>query len=82
MSYRSIYSGPEIDQILASIKNKIDVSGSYTVATLPTSPTAGTIAYATNGRKVGELVGAGTGVLVYYSNGAWRTFSADAAVQA
>lgn len=80
MSYRSIFSGPEIDLILASIKNKLDSSGSYTVANLPVAPTVGSIAYATNGRKVGEGAGSGTGVLVYYSNGAWRAASTDLAV--
>jgi hypothetical protein len=39
-------------------------------------------AYATNGRKVGEGAGAGTGVPVYYSNGSWRVYSTDAAVAA
>lgn len=56
--------------------------GRYTVATLPATPTNNPLAYATNGRKVGEGSGAGTGVPVYYSNGAWRVFSTDAAVQA
>jgi hypothetical protein len=84
MSYRSIYTGQEVDQILSSIKNMVASSGTYTVANLPTNPapTAGTFAYASNGRKVGELSGAGTGVPVYYSNGVWRVFSTDAAVQA
>lgn len=82
MSYRSIYSGQQIDQILASIKNKLDNSGTYTVATLPASSTEGTFAFVSNGRKLGELAGAGTGVPVYFSNGAWRVFSTDAAVSA
>jgi hypothetical protein len=38
--------------------------------------------YATNGRKVGEGGGAGTGVPIYWSQSAWRVFSTDAAVQA
>lgn len=56
----------------------------YTVAALPVAPQAieGMQAYATNGRKVGEGVGAGTGVPVYYSALAWRVFSTDAAVVA
>lgn len=60
------------------------ISGSYTVSGLPVNPvpTNGTIAYATNGRKVGEIAGSGTGVPVYYSNNAWRVFSTDAPVQA
>lgn len=80
MSYRSIYSGQEIDLILSSIKNKLDKSGSYTVANLPTGVEEGTIAFATNGRKVGQGAGAGTGVPVYYSAGNWRVFSTDAPV--
>lgn len=42
----------------------------------------GQVAYATNGRKIGEGVGAGTGVPVYFSGGAWRVYSIDAPVQA
>ena len=61
--------------------------GNFTVAalpgvspTLPNGPPAGSFAYATNGRKVGESAGNGTGVPVYYSNGAWRVYSTDAPV--
>jgi hypothetical protein len=54
--------------------------GNFIVAALPTTPITGQLAYATNGRKVGEGAGAGTGVPVYYSNGAWRVYSTDAAV--
>jgi hypothetical protein len=82
MSYRSIYSGQQIDLILASIKNKLDNSGTYTVLGLPASATEGTFAFASNGRKSGETAGNGTGVPVYFSNGAWRVFSTDAAVMA
>lgn len=56
-------------------------TGSFTVAGLPAGVN-GRIAYASNGRKVGELAGAGTGVVVYYSGAAWRVFSTDAAVAA
>lgn len=52
-----------------------------TVAALPTG-VEGMVAYATNGRKVGEGVGSGTGVPVYFSNGSWRVYSTDAAVAA
>jgi hypothetical protein len=54
--------------------------GSFAVASLPNNPIEGQFAYAANGRKVGEAAGAGTGVPVYFSNGAWRVFSTDAAV--
>lgn len=53
---------------------------SYSVASLPSSPSSAAIAFATNGRKVGEGSGSGTGVPVYYSLGQWRTFSDDSPV--
>ncbi|WP_164712442.1 hypothetical protein [Methylobacterium currus] len=55
--------------------------GVYTVATLPAG-TAGTMLYVSNGRKVGEAAGAGTGVLACYSNGAWRRLSDETPVAA
>lgn len=51
----------------------------YTVAALPAGA-EGQIAYATNGRKVGEGAGSGTGVPVYFSNTHWRVYSTDATV--
>lgn len=58
----------------------------YTYANLPSAASfpvyTGSIAYCTNGRKVGEGAGAGTGVPVYYANGSWRVFSTDAPVAA
>jgi hypothetical protein len=51
-----------------------------TVANLPASAPEGTEWWASDGRKVAEGVGAGTGVEVYWSNGAWRVFSTDAPV--
>lgn len=61
----------------------LDVSGpvrpgSYTVATLPAG-VPGALAFASNGRKVGEAAGAGTGILVVYSNSSWRRPSDDTA---
>lgn len=53
--------------------------GAYSVGTLPT-PSGFTFGYATDGLKIGELTGHGTGVPVYYSNGAWRNISDDAPV--
>jgi hypothetical protein len=38
--------------------------------------------YATDGRKTGEEKGLGTGVPVYWSQGAWRRYSDDKAVSA
>jgi hypothetical protein len=53
----------------------------FTFANLPAQTNyTGSVVYCTNGRKVGEGSGAGTGVPVYYANGAWRVFSTDAAV--
>lgn len=65
--------------------NVLGVSGSnykgvFTVATLPVSPTDGSSAFASDGRKVAEGAGSGTGVLVYYSDSSWRVFSSDAPV--
>jgi hypothetical protein len=58
----------------------------YTVAQLPTNTDGtlvnGSFAFATNGRKVGEGAGAGTGVPVYYSGGVWRVYSTDGPVAA
>ena len=53
---------------------------SSVVASLP-SGVLGQIMYASDGLKVGETTGHGTGVIVYYSNSAWRVFSTDAQVQ-
>ncbi|MGF3026518.1 hypothetical protein ACQVP2_27305 [Methylobacterium aquaticum] len=55
--------------------------GGYTVASLPAG-VAGAQIYVSNARKVGEAAGAGTGVMAYYSNGAWRRPSDDSAVAA
>jgi len=58
----------------------------FTVALLPstaaTGMVEGAVAYATNGLKVGETTGNGTGVPVYYSNGHWRVYSTDLTVAA
>ena len=51
---------------------------SYTVAALPTSASVGAIAFASNGRKQGEAVGAGTGVQVYYDGRGWLSASSGA----
>lgn len=59
------------------------VSGSgiiTTVALLPAG-TEGLRAFATNGRKIGEGGGSGSGVPVYYSAGQWRVVSSDQVVQ-
>ncbi|MGF2047053.1 hypothetical protein ACQUFG_17025, partial [Enterococcus gallinarum] len=53
----------------------------YTVATLPAG-SVGTLVYASNGRKGTETAGNGTGVIAYFSGGAWRRLSDDTAVAA
>ena len=53
------------------------------VADLPaTGNTEGDWAYALNGRKTGEGSGAGTGVPVWWSNGAWVAADSGATVAA
>ncbi len=51
------------------------------VAALPAGAD-GALAFAGDGRKAGEAAGAGSGVAVLYSRGAWRRLSDDAAVSA
>jgi hypothetical protein len=51
----------------------------YTVVTLPAATTA-RVAFASNGRKVGEGAGGGTGTLVYADGTAWRRVGDDTAV--
>lgn len=54
----------------------------FTFAQLPAAPDAldGMVAFCTNGRKVGEGGGAGTGVPVYFDGASWRVYATDAAV--
>lgn len=54
----------------------------FTVAGLPGAGSAGRVAFATNGRKISEGVGAGTGVLCYDDGVAWRRVSDDSTVAA
>jgi hypothetical protein len=51
------------------------------VASLPAG-SAGMVAFASNGRKNGEGVGAGTGVLVFHDSVAWRACDTGATVAA
>jgi hypothetical protein len=55
--------------------------GAYAVASLPVSPAAYSVAFATDGLKLGETTGNGTGIPVYYSNGEWRSYATDATVE-
>jgi len=75
-----------VDALIWTVDNILGVDGVaqlglYTVATLPAASDS-QMAYATNGRKVGQTAGNGTGVPVYYSSGAWRRFSDDSVVAA
>jgi hypothetical protein len=47
----------------------------YTLASLPGGQPNGTITYCTNCRKTGEGAGAGTGLPVVYTNGAWAAMT-------
>jgi hypothetical protein len=51
----------------------------FTVAALPTTAATGTFYWASNGRKGGEGVGAGTGLPVYFNpaTNQWYTFSGN-----
>jgi hypothetical protein len=53
---------------------------SSTLALLPLAAIDGTKWWVTDGQKVSELPGAGTGIWVRASAGAWRTMSTDAPV--
>lgn len=56
--------------------------GSFAVANLPTDATAGDTAYASDGRKAGELAAAGTGVLVFRDATNWIAVDTGAPVAA
>lgn len=77
----SVDISPSGSDAAVALHGTLHVAGlaKYTVANLPLGY-EGRMAFASNGRKNGEGGGAGTGVPVYFSNGAWRTFPADAAV--
>lgn len=70
---------------LRSLQYRAEIAGGvsvYTVADLPIVASRGFLAYASNGRKTGEGVGSGTGVLCYYDNVAWRRVDDGTTVQA
>jgi hypothetical protein len=61
--------------------NESNHLGTFTVAGLPTGA-AGNTAYASNGRKNGEGIGSGTGVMVFKDGSAWRAADTGATVAA
>lgn len=67
------------NQIVAQKTSPLTPQPGYKVAALPIG-VEGQISYATDGRKVGEGSGHGTGVRVYFSSGLWRVYSTDAQV--
>jgi len=67
----------------AFFQSVADFPKAYTVEGLPVSAVAGSIAYASDGRKPGESAGDGTGVLVYFDNAqAWISVHSGVAVTA
>ena len=75
-------AGDKSGQVACAVR----LNTGFTVALLPstaaTGMVGGAVAYATDGLKVGETTGNGTGVPVYYSNGHWRVYSTDLTVAA
>ena len=77
-----------IDEIMTRIRlieanGRSEVSGSIeaiTFANLPTPGQPGRLRFVTDGRKVGEGGGAGTGVPAYDDGSAWFRTSDDTAV--
>ena len=74
----AVITFPPISSVLAA---PIHI-GTFLTAALPTPPATGngTLAFAIDGLKVGEVTHGGTGVTVCYSNGLWRVQSTDAPV--
>ena len=56
------------------------VMPSYPVTALPSSVSAGAIAFASNGRKPGDLAGKGSGVQVFYDGSQWISACSGALV--
>jgi hypothetical protein len=59
------------------VEIKAEMGTHSTVANLGSASPAGRQKYATNGRKVGEGAGAGTGIPVYSDGTAWRRYGDD-----
>jgi hypothetical protein len=77
----------ERDVRLASLQSRSEYTGGIArllVADLPTSGQAGQLFWVSNGRKSGEGVGAGTGVIAFWNNATsqWLRVEDNAVVQA
>lgn len=82
----------DFSSAILSLRNRIaaleastrsEVAGGMTAmlfADLPAAGQPGRVLFVTNGRKVGEGAGAGTGVIAYDDGGAWRRPSDDTPV--
>lgn len=68
---------------LRKISVRAEVAGAVkvlAVADLPTDVGAGSLSFASDGLKLGETTGNGTGVLVYFDGSAWYRASDDSVV--
>lgn len=84
-----VSTGQQRNNILTQIYNLLragllvsPVPATYAVAALPATAANGQWAFATNGRKPGEGVGAGTGVPVFFNTptGTWFSYCSGAVV--
>lgn len=81
---------PGMDRINArlravEVQERSEVTGgveTFTVATLPAAGENGRMRFVSDGRKMGEGAGAGTGVVVYDDSVAWRRTADDTTVVA
>lgn len=51
--------------------------GVESVTGIPSTGSAGSLIYITNGRKSGEGIGAGTGIVAYHDGSNWYRFADD-----
>lgn len=77
----SVSMAPDTFDAAVALQGTVNSAGLsiYVVASLPTGY-EGRVAFASDGRKIAEGAGVGTGVPVYFSNALWRTYPADAVV--
>jgi hypothetical protein len=79
-------TAPLVSRVRAlEVGERSEITGSVeaqTVTNLPAAGQAGRVRFATDGRKIGEGAGAGTGVIVYDDGTAWRRTADDTTVVA